>query len=1656
MPQAMALENGSALVNSGQSFQLSTPSLVGSRDGLDGTLPMALPQLPSEAVVRAEVNSGMRGAMPTADEKGKSRLRSGLDMYLEQKAVSSSVAVPLTGLRPATLLELEQQRAEAHALLCREEQIARNALAAHLVPAEVTMLVQLQERIRMIVQREEARAFDLLTRAQPRMRALIEASTWAQSGPAGPSETSQVVDVAAVNRRQREAAVMQQEAYILQRRQWHIPSHWNRPGRPYLEPGRVDSMADTMASLKDVAWVAQLPPETEVMEARGYRAVAVAQFPSMPCWLQCLVNLAGPDRLDRVQAAVDSVYPAHMLTEADITEVMRMLKHLNLPVRLVAHMPVSATRREYLPHTLLTITDCTGDAMIMLYTGDLGTGMGHYQLARLCVPKTANERMHRAHEEQTPAQRLAAIHAIARDAEKIVTDERLPGGEACMLCQEPAPLSLHCHLGEAESRHSAHPLCEQTMLWEELRRALVGMRYGERATWQQRQRCMQCVPICTNTLQGGAGRAPAGPPQSAERRVATRNETRPRLEARTPSTRVDARQGQTRARPVAAAPVEVTAVAEMPAAFGPRVESSTHVLAVPAVTPAQMPTLAPVVVARTGPPPMVPATQIVMVQVSITRPPGLLPTPVYQGRAPPARLLPTPISTDPFAGTIGGILPGPSVGPQPEDLGVASWDEVVIVTPTYLPAFPQVHQCLTFGGSAQRDVNQAYPGPVCRCQLGGWHRLGFCAHVVKAVLRRRVILVSGWRLEQYRRFQFWYSRVYQLVPRSGQAAARSGDLYFVARPDAPGDEPEALFPAPGLESVERNGESFPMALRPMGTQWTAARVEVSWTSLFANLSRPLQTVRGALGVCGAFAAGLALNLSIFASGLLSSIFASCHLGWVVWLCGLLLKGAVAALVLAHLPALLAALIVGLILLLLKLLVARWLLRSTQSGAAGQVLFGLTGPVSMALSVTELFLEPQAIVSYAPRPTPQMLIYVGPGAPQMALEQEVINRVCARGIHGTDLVAPLLASVAAQQDYPSIPEGMRLAERVRIVVPPTAVTAEVAQPLGLRGAGIGPVCQACGCPMGRGRKQRRYHLCQRCYAAATHQRDQPVHPRHEIIQSEGIPVTERCPIMPIESEYLPPPQVEQRTEWETVKTSFRRVHEAVVREQNRRRRAIVVGVAHPQHMPGVFPRGPESMYNGLRCRTYRQVPCAKPLAYLAMGKVAESIFNNVPSGVVQQMDLETWFAHQEREQEMRAAWALYQTEGLTAEDLVCKPFVKSEFHYMGAAKGNGVMRKREGKPRPIYTLSDKTQVIVGRWTLPLMKFFQRHLSLGNVIQYCGCNTPQQNHAVLQEIVECVGGGARIWLNDFTCFETTQNRRTMGIVRTLYRRVWEQADPLREQAMDSWEAPRFKARSGGFKFSGQLPEMMCSGRSDTAITNSLLNAIATATAHAAARLGVKVAELLDRPDLSVLALLSEYRMYFVGDDSVVVGPEPDAGYTQRVQEAYGDMGFNCKLERKEHIRDIVFLANRPYNVRRTDGRRQWCWGPTLGRRLYKHHCALDLDSNPMDWLAQVTQMEVTNYGHVPILGPLARRVQQLLPHVARPLKKKDQEKLDTAMEYHMATETMGWSDYQTLQELAPVYKVSPEDLRLLEQQFLAITAVPCWLSSPVLDRIMLTDN
>jgi hypothetical protein len=444
-----------------------------------------------------------------------------------------------------------------------------------------------------------------------------------------------------------------------------------------------------------------------------------------------------------------------------------------------------------------------------------------------------------------------------------------------------------------------------------------------------------------------------------------------------------------------------------------------------------------------------------------------------------------------------------------------------------------------------------------------------------------------------------------------------------------------------------------------------------------------------------------------------------------------------------------------------------------------------------------------------------------------------------------------------------------------------------------------------------------------------------------------------------------------------------------------------------------------------------------------------------NGTIARMSDAEWLANQQRPEDMVIAAAKYRADGWTAEDDVCKPFVKSEWHLDAKEQGDGTERRTELKPRGIYTLSDKGHVIVGPYTLPALHRMGEIWGPQSVIEYAGCKTPKEMRDLLRRLERMAAQGFQFVDNDYSCFETSHSPHSFQTYRNLLRRLWADYCQLREEIMTKWESPEFQAKIGGFVFKGKLPTMMCSGRPDTALGNAIKNGLATFFAIVAAVAGLNVAQLDAVPDAVWAWATDNVKVVVVGDDSIIAIRLPEGqtlpAVLQRVEQNICRLGFISKLEPRKHLRELVFLGNRPYLIGE-----HYEWGPSLGRRLYKHHWGLDVTGDPKAWMAQVADMERRTCGHVPLIKEFAEAAAREYGK-ARPMTKGMQRRMAAQEKYSAQQYILEGLSYgpETLADMAQLYNV---DVALIEdcvKKAREITQVPCAFSHPFIEVVMAAD-
>lgn len=315
------------------------------------------------------------------------------------------------------------------------------------------------------------------------------------------------------------------------------------------------------------------------------------------------------------------------------------------------------------------------------------------------------------------------------------------------------------------------------------------------------------------------------------------------------------------------------------------------------------------------------------------------------------------------------------------------------------------------------------------------------------------------------------------------------------------------------------------------------------------------------------------------------------------------------------------------------------------------------------------------------------------------------------------------------------------------------------------------------------------------------------------------------------------------------------------------------------------------------------------------------------------------------------------------------FLKREW----LADGADGMPIQVGKPRIIQSPHDITHVLAGPALKKLTHLLKAWWHVAHPIFYASV-TPKKLDVWLNSLPE---DSVYLWC-DYKMFDATHSRESWEFVRAWYETLLPEsyiANHHWQAVMDAWQDPRGKAwAKTGEKVRYAAQGINASGRDDTALANALLNGVAMMIALTAVDNGVHSRDVT-REQLA--AAMSTFRLAVVGDDSLAALPAqrrcglPWLNAGPAVADAIASFGFEAEVGVSAHRADAVFLGQRPY--RYASG---WHWGPTLGRRLYKHHCLLAPAVHRSAWLLGVADMELRAFNHIPIMRQMAATVCRLL--------------------------------------------------------------------------------
>lgn len=370
-----------------------------------------------------------------------------------------------------------------------------------------------------------------------------------------------------------------------------------------------------------------------------------------------------------------------------------------------------------------------------------------------------------------------------------------------------------------------------------------------------------------------------------------------------------------------------------------------------------------------------------------------------------------------------------------------------------------------------------------------------------------------------------------------------------------------------------------------------------------------------------------------------------------------------------------------------------------------------------------------------------------------------------------------------------------------------------------------------------------------------------------------------------------------------------------------------------------------------------------------------------------------------------------------------------------------------KPRAIQAMPITWQAYLGPYVKAVQRKIARVFNSQTPVFYAGKATPSELNEWLNRFVVDTGDHWFIMI-DYSMFDNTHSHYSFEFLENVYAYLVDCPQEVLN-ALYKMRVPR--GRAGSFKY--RAPKAMNgSGRPDTSLANIVNSLAALINLSCVLMTGTPADEM---PFDRVVRTLEHVMLSANGDDSLLRVPK--TCHVQRedmpavVQKQIARFGFIATSD-KQLITDdpsqIVFLGNTIYPV---SGK--WYWGPTLGRRLPKHHVFHEHVGDGMAWLNGVAKMERLVYPHVPVLSDMAQVVTDQLAGCKSHTTARERKE-----RYHKANfELVGLPSYtaETISFVERRYKLAPGELSSLIELVKTCT-VPCVINHPVLDRLVAHDD
>lgn len=299
------------------------------------------------------------------------------------------------------------------------------------------------------------------------------------------------------------------------------------------------------------------------------------------------------------------------------------------------------------------------------------------------------------------------------------------------------------------------------------------------------------------------------------------------------------------------------------------------------------------------------------------------------------------------------------------------------------------------------------------------------------------------------------------------------------------------------------------------------------------------------------------------------------------------------------------------------------------------------------------------------------------------------------------------------------------------------------------------------------------------------------------------------------------------------------------------------------------------------------------------------------------------------------------------------------------------------PRAIQMPHNKLHTALGPWLRPASNMLHNVCHPRAAVSYAGGMTPIELDSWAEDkLTNPAFAGWGSFEGDYKAHDRTVSGEALAMIDEWL--FWRGFPRHGREAQILRGCHQAKGRSSaGVSYKG--PKMNASGVDHTALRSGLCNVVAMGVSLVRIALeyelgvdpGTKRVMTLPRHRFHRI-LEQYYRLIVMGDDSLgVFHPVLKTGVETKLAAYIGDFGFEIVMKIHRSMRYGTFLGQRPYPT--SEGHK---WGPTIGRRVYKHHWQLDPMAGDMEWLELVSRAELSAYPYVPILADLNLYVQREL--------------------------------------------------------------------------------